>query len=60
MAIGIGVVKEEARTYTPKEQNKGQVSASMKKFSEATVLDAKVVAVRPSGLPKDWRSRIIR
>jgi hypothetical protein len=60
MAVGIGVIKQSARTYKPKEQNKTQVSESLKKFREATIHDEKVITCRGSGLPKDWRSRVIR
>ena len=60
MAVGKGVISESAQTYKLKEQDKNRISAGLKKFREAMVLDAKAAALRGSGLPKDWRSRVLR
>lgn len=60
MTVGKGVISESAQTYKLKEQNKHRISAGLKKFREAMVLDAKSAASRGSGLPKDWRNRVLK
>lgn len=50
-------------TYRPHKANKAErqrLREGMQKFREALKQDAKEVATRGSGLPKDWRSKILR
>ena len=42
-----------------KTQENKRVKDGFKKFREALEHDAKVMVARSSGLPKDWRSRIL-
>jgi hypothetical protein len=43
-----------------KEEDEKRLKAGMEKFREALEQDAKDAAARGSGLPKDWRSRILK
>ena len=45
-----------------KQEEKGEQrrTAGIEKFREALEQDAKEAAARGSGLPKDWRSRILK
>jgi len=43
-----------------REKNDQQFKGGIEKFREALELDAKEAAARGSGLPKDWRSRILK
>jgi len=43
-----------------KEKGNQQLKEGIEKFREALEQDAKEAAARGSGLPKDWRSRILK
>lgn len=43
-----------------KEKGDQRLKESFEKFREALEQDAKEAAARGSGLPKDWRSRILK
>ena len=43
-----------------KEKDEQRLKAGMEKFREALEQDAKEAAARGSGLPKDWRNRILK
>jgi hypothetical protein len=51
-------------TATAFEERKGKGDQRLKegfeKFREALEQDAKAIATRRSGLPKDWRNRILK
>ena len=43
-----------------KEEGDQRLKEGIEKFREALEQDAKEAAARGSGLPKDWRSRILK
>ncbi|GAI08385.1 unnamed protein product, partial [marine sediment metagenome] len=43
-----------------KEKGDQRLKEGIEKFREALEQDAKEAAARGSGLPKDWRSRILK
>ena len=43
-----------------KEKGDQRLKEGVEKFREALEQDAKAVATRGSGLPKDWRNRILK
>jgi hypothetical protein len=60
MALGTDVIGQSKVKFVQKEQDKVSIKAGLRKFMEAMAVDAKTVASRGSGLPKDWRSRVLR
>ena len=61
MANGTNVVCATAITFEErKEKGDQRLKESFEKFREALEQDAKEAAARGSGLPKDWRNRILK
>lgn len=60
MAVGKGVIGVSGDSFKLREQNRQRINAGLKKFREAMVDDAKVTASQGSGLPKDWRNRVLK
>ena len=61
MANRTSVVCATSVAFKPqKEKDEQRLKAGIEKFREALEQDAKEAAARGSGLPKDWRSRILK
>ena len=61
MGSRINVVCATAMAFKErKEKGDQRLKESFEKFKEALEQDAKEAAARGSGLPKDWRSRILK
>ena len=61
MGSRINVVCATAMAFKErKEKGDQRLKESFEKFREALEQDAKEAAARGSGLPKDWRSRILK
>lgn len=61
MSSGTNVACSSAIAFKPqKEGDERRLKLGIEKFREALEQDAKEAAVRGSGLPKDWRSRILK
>ena len=61
MAIRTSVVCSTAVSFKErKEKNDQRFKEGFEKFREALEQDAKEAAARGSGLPKDWRNRILK
>ena len=61
MAIRTNVVRSTTMAFKErKEKNDQRSKESFEKFREALEKDAKEAAARGSGLPKDWRNRILK
>jgi len=61
MASRTNVVRATTITFKErKEKGDQRLKESFEKFREALEQDAKEAAARGSGLPKDWRNRILK
>ena len=61
MASRINVVCASAMAFKErKERGDQRLKESFEQFRESLEQDAKEAAARGSGLPKDWRSRILK
>lgn len=60
MSAGPDVLGDAEVTFKKKEQDSERVKEGLRKFREAAERDAKQMASRGSGLPKDWRSRVLK
>ena len=61
MAIRRNVVCATSMAFKEqKEKGDQRLKESFEKFREALEQDAKDAAARGSGLPKDWRNRILK
>lgn len=61
MRSGADVVCSTAIAFKEqKEEGDQRLKGGIEKFREALEQDAKEAAARGSGLPKDWRSRILK
>lgn len=61
MASRISVVCATGMAFKErKEKGDQRLKEGIEKFREALEQDAKEAAARGSGLPKDWRSRILK
>ncbi len=61
MGSGTNVVCAAAVAFkVKKEKGDQRLKEGIEKFREALEQDAKEAAARGSGLPKDWRSRILK
>jgi hypothetical protein len=61
MASRVGVVCSTAIAFKErKEKGDQRLKEGFEKFREALEQDAKAIAKRGSGLPKDWRNRILK
>ena len=61
MSNGTNVACSSAIAFKPQREKDGRrLKAGIEKFREALEQDAKEAAERGSGLPKDWRNRILK
>ena len=60
MGSRTNVVCAATLTFKPKEKSDQRLKEGMGKFREALEQDARTIATRRSGLPKDWRSRVLK
>jgi len=61
MGSRISVVCATSITFkVRKEKGDQRLKEGMEKFREALEQDARTIATRRSGLPKDWRNRVLK
>lgn len=60
MLGGIGVLGNVDISFKHKLQDNRRLKEGLAKYRLAMEREEKVAAVRGSGLPKDWRSRVLK